>query len=217
VLVVPYGWMSGITGDVGVGGVVTHVDVPFRDVFKVLKVGAIGGIEVRNGHWLAAGDFLYVSLGDRKSVVIRGDTGSLEVAQQEVIAQPMAGYSIGNAQWAVDVMTGIRFWHMSALLRRDGLGARSPERSGGRGWVDALGAARFRMSPVHRLHIIAGGDGGAGASRGTWQAHAEVGVDVSSHAVVGAGYRDLSVNYNHRNVVFDTRTHGPALWASFAF
>ena len=215
--VTPYAWLSGVSGNVGVGPVAVHVDIPFADVLKVLKFAAMGTAEVRRGPWLGLADVVYVSLGDHKSVAIRGDTGSFELAQHELIVEPMAGYSVGNARWALDLLAGLRYWNLGATLNADAPRAGSSERSGSRSWADALGGARFRVIPARRLHFVAGADAGGGGSKGTWQAHALFGIDVSSSTVVGLAYRYLAVNYARDNFLFDTRTHGPAIGAIFNF
>jgi hypothetical protein len=216
VSVTPYAWLSGITGDVGVRDVAVHVDVPFADVLKVLKFAAMGTLEARHGPWLGSVDILYVSLGARRSMAIRGDTGSLELKQHETILQPMGGYTIGNAQWALDLLAGLRYWNLGVTLDTDRPRAAN-ERSGSRGWVDALGGARFRIVPASRVRVVLGADAGGGGSKGTWQAYTSVGVDVSSTVAVGVAYRYLDVNYDRDNVLFDTHTHGPAIGAIVRF
>jgi len=214
--VTPYIWLSGITGDVGVRNLAVHVNVPFADVLKVLKFAAIGGVEARRGPWLGSLDMLYVSLGAAKSVAIRGDTGSFSLKQRETILQPMAGYSIGDSRWALDLLAGVRYWNLGMTLDVDRPRAQN-ERSGSRGWVDALGGARFRMVATPHVHVVLGGDAGGGGSKGTWQAHGSVGYDVSSSVTVGLGYRYLDVNYDRDDVLFDTHTHGLAFGAMWRF
>jgi hypothetical protein len=215
-LVTPYGWLSGVSGNIGVRDVAVHVNVPFADILKVLKFAAMGGVEARRGPWLGSLDVFYVSLGDHRSVAFRGDTGSLELKQHETILQPMAGYSIGNSQWALDFLAGIRYWNIGVTLDVDRPRA-SNDRSGDRDWVDAIGGVRFRIVPASRVHVVVGGDAGGGGARSTWQGHATVGYDVSHMITVGAGYRYLDVNYDRGNVLFDTHTHGPAIGAMFRF
>ena len=210
--VTPYAWLSGLTGAIGVRDVAVHVSVPFADVLNVLKFAAMGSVEAHRGPWLGSVDMIFVSLGAQRSVAIRGDTGSFDLKQHQTILQPMGGYSIGNAQWALDLLAGVRYWNLGVTLDTDRPGAVN-ERSGSRGWIDALGGARFRVVPAPRLHAELGGDAGGGGSKSTWQAHAAAGVDVSSIVTVGVEYRYLDVNYDRDNLLFDTRTHGPAIGA----
>jgi len=215
--VTPYAWLSGLTGDVGARDVAVHVDASFADVVKALKFAASATAEARRGPWLGSVDALYVSVGGERSVAIRGDTGSFALTQHQTMIQPTAGYSVaGNAQWALDLLAGARYWNLGVTLDVDRPRA-SNERSGSRAWVDAVVGARFRMTPAPRVHIVVGGDAGGGGSKSTWQVHGSAGYDVWSVVTVGVAYRSLDVNYDRDNLLFDTRTHGPLIGATFRF
>jgi hypothetical protein len=211
----PYAWLSGLSGTVGVGPVASEVDLSPSDVIDKLHFGIMGSGEARKGQWLVAVDGIYASLGAEKVFAVRGDTGSLALTQRETIIQPVAGYTIGDGTWSVDFLGGVRYWHLSASLDVDLTRRPSNEHAGSRQWVDATGGFRFRWLPYEKVRFVAGGDGGGGGSRDTWQAYSSLGYDAWSRWTLGFAYRVLAVNYNRSDFLFDTRTKGFILGATY--
>lgn len=205
----PYFWMSGLTGSVGVGRIATNVDLSFSDILDELDFAAMATGAYRRGHWVGYLDGLYVATSDGAAVAFRGDTGSFSLSQHETMLQPMGGYTIKGQTWAVDVLAGIRYWKLKTTLDFD-----RPRRTTtsshtvNMDWVDAIGGAAFHWSANDKLHFIAGGDAGGGGSDGTWQAYASGNYDVWKKVSLGAGYRALSVDYDHDDKLFDTKTKG---------
>ena len=212
--VTPYGWLTSLNGRVGVGPVATNVDLSFHDILKSLKFGIMGYAQARHGPWFAGFDGIYASLGNNAVIAFRGDTGSLELKQKETIIQPVGGYTIGNQKWAVDFLGGFRYWDLSTTIDVDVTRRPTNPHTISQSWVDATVGARFRATPYKKVHIIVGGDGGAGGSDGTWNFYGTAGYDVWSKVALGLGYRYLSVNYESDRFLFDTRTKGLALGAS---
>ena len=214
--ITPYAWLSGLSGRVGVGRVATNVDLSVRDVLSSLKFGAMATAEVRHGPWVILTDGVYASTGNSSVIAFRGDTGAFTLAQKQVIVQPAAGYTVGNDVVAIDGLLGARYWYLGMDLGVDR--TRRPtttERSGSRQWVDATGGARIRWTPSPNVHLTAGADGGAGGSRSTWQAYGSFGVDPWDMVTIGLGYRVLSVDYDHADFLFDTRSAGVVIGALF--
>jgi hypothetical protein len=214
--ITPYAWLSGLTGRVGVGRVATNVDLSVGDVLSSLKFAAMATTEARHGSWVLLTDGVYASTENGAAIAFRGDTGAFTLAQRQVIVQPTAGYTVGNDVVAIDGLLGARYWYLGMDLGVDR--TRRPtttERSDSRQWVDATAGARIRWSPSSNIHVTAGGDGGAGGSQSTWQAYGSFGVDPWEMVTIGLGYRVLSVNYDHADFLFDTRTSGATLGAIF--
>jgi hypothetical protein len=213
--VTPYAWLSGLSGTVGVGRVASSVDLSPNDVIKMLKFGFMAAGEARKDNWVIAADAIYASLGAGETVAIRGDTGRLEFSQRETIIQPSVGYTLGNHTWSVDVLAGVRYWNLSSTLDVDRTRRPSNERSGSVQWVDATGGFRFRWLPYEKVRFAAAADGGGGGSRDTWQLSSALGYDAWSRWTLGVAYRVLAVNYDRNDFLFDTRTKGFALGATY--
>lgn len=215
--ITPYLWLTGLNGTVGVGRVESKVDLSAGDVLDMLEFGIMGSAEARKGPWMMAFDGIYAKLGAGRVVAIRGDTGAFDLTQHETIIQTMGGYTIAQETWAVDFMGGFRYWNLSTSLDVDRTRRPSNERSGSRQWVDATGGARLRWIPYEKVRFVLGGDAGGGGSRDTWQAYSTLGYDFWRKWTLGVGYRVLGVDYDHDNFVFDTRTKGFLLGATYRF
>ena len=215
--VTPYAWLSGLSGSVGVGPVVSNVDLGVGDILDMLKFGIMGSAEARRGPWVIAADAVYANLGIGQVFAIRGDTGRLELSQSETIIQPVGGYTIGRDGWAFDLLGGFRYWNLSASLDVDRTRRPSNEHSGSRSWVDATGGFRFRWVPIPTMRFAAAADAGGGGSRSSWQWSTSLGVDPWSRWTLGLAYRWLAVDYDHRNFLFDTDTKGFIVGATYRF
>jgi hypothetical protein len=212
--VTPYMWLTGLVGDVGVGRLSSSVDLSPSDILHKLEFGIMGEAEARKGQYLIAVDAIYAKLGDARAFAIRGDTGGLALTQHETIIQPVGGYTIGDSTWSVDFLLGMRYWNLSTSL--DVTGTRlSNERSMTQQWVDATGGFRFHWMPIEKFRFVAAGDGGGGGSRDTWQAYSSLGYDVSTRWSAALAYRVLAVDYDRNNFLFDTRTKGFVVGATY--
>jgi hypothetical protein len=211
----PYVWLTGLNGTVGVGPLASSVDLSATDVFRMLKWGIMGAGEGRKGAYVVAGDVIHASLGAGRSIAIRGDTGSLEFSLNETIVQPVAGYAFGDSTLGVDVLAGVRYWNLSPTLDVDRTKRASNERSSTQQWVDATGGFRFRWVPAERMRFTAAADGGGGGARDTWQVSSSLGYDAWSKWTLGIAYRVLAVDYDRNGFLFDTRTEGFVVGATW--
>lgn len=211
----PYVWAIGLDGDVGIGPVSSSVNLSPNDILNALDFGLMGRAEARKHSYVLALDGIYAKLGDSKVLAIRGDTGALELTQRITMLDPMGGYTIGDGTWTADLLLGMRYWNLSSSLDVDRTRRPSNERSMTEQWVDATGGVRLNWSPIEKLRVVAGGDGGAGGSKDTWQAYGSLNYDAWSRWSLGAGYRALAVNYDRNDFLFDTRLKGFEVVATY--
>ena len=214
-VVTPYAWLTALSGTVGVGPVTSNVDLSAGDVLDLLKFGIMGTAEGRKGPWVVGVDAIYANLGTGRAFAIRGDTGSLEFTQRETIIHPAGGLTFGDDMWGVDVLFGARYWNLSSTLDVDRTRRPSNERSASRQWVDATGGFRFRLLPYERVRFMAAADGGGGGANSTWQVASSLGYDAWSKWTLGVAYRVLAVDYDQDDFVFDTRTEGFVIGATY--
>jgi hypothetical protein len=213
----PYFWASDVTGKVGIGPIETNVDVSFRDIVHVLKFGLMGYGEARYRSYVFGLDAIYSSVGNGRTVAFRGDTGSFALGQKETILNPTFGYQFHHGSWNIEPMLGLWYWHLSATLDVDRPNGTSHERSGGRDWIDVTPGARVDWIPRKRIRLLAAGDVGGGGSRNTWQLCGTVGWDAASWWTLAAGYRSLSIDYDHDNLLMNTNMKGPMITSAFRF
>lgn len=211
----PYVWAIGLHGDVGVGPVSSNVDLSSADILRALEFGLMGRAEARKQSYALAFDGIYAKLGGARAFAIRGDTGGLELTQRMTMLNPTGGYTIGDGTWTADLLLGMRYWNLSTSLNVDRTRRPSNERSNTEQWVDAVGGARVNWEPMDKLRVVAGGDGGAGGARDTWQAYGNLNYDAWTRWSLGAGYRALAVNYDRNNFLFDTRLRGFEVVATY--
>lgn len=215
--VAPYFWYAGLTGDVGVGTLATHVDLSPSDVIDRLKFGVMIYGEARVQRYVFGLDGLYINLGGSKAVAIRGDTGSFALDQKETMFQPSAGVTFGDSVSGFDVLASIRYWHLSTTLTASGPRGNSVSRNDTQSWVDALIGARYRYTFIPKYHVVVGGDAGGGGARSTWQAYGYASADALYWLTVDLGYRAIGVDYDKPSLLFDATTHGAFIALAFKF
>ena len=59
-----YGWLTGLDGDMGIDGHMTHLDASFSEIFDHIDMAAAMQLELRNGRWGFIADGFYCTLSD---------------------------------------------------------------------------------------------------------------------------------------------------------
>jgi hypothetical protein len=215
--ITPYAWMAGLDGQVGVRNVAGDVDIGFSDILRKLRFAAMAYGEARRGPYVLGMDALYVSLEDGHGTAFRGGSGSVNLAQKQLVLQPLAGYTLGDQLWGVDFVVGARYWNLNADLDVESSRRPESERSDTRSWVDAIGGLRFHLMPIGDVRFTGSVDGGGGGARSTWQGYASLGLDLTASWTAALAYRSLAVDYDHNNFLYNTTTRGVALVVTYRF
>src|SRR5918995_6886904 len=84
----PHLWASGLTGNVGVGGLITEVSLSFSDIMDQMDIGVMGLLEARRNPWVLRADVFFVNLGD--------EADPITVSQEQLMLQPEVGRTIAN-------------------------------------------------------------------------------------------------------------------------
>ena len=217
-IVAPYGWMSGIKGETGVRDLSADVDVSFGDLLDNLKFAAMGTFEVGYDRWLGVIDAMYTSVQIDRTASLGPGQQDLTAKTKMLIAEAFGGYSIVPASdLVVDILAGARIWSVEASLNVAGSNA-SAERSRNPTWTDAVIGARLRWAAAQRWDVSAGGDGGGGGprgSKGTAQAYATAGYDLSELWQVFGSYRYLYLNYARNEYFFKGHLGGPLIGVAY--
>ena len=215
----PYLWIAGISGNAGIGNLSVNVDSGITDTNVHLSFGFMGTLEARKNRFIIITDFQYSNLGTDHPTpgpLFTSATASFKT----FILDPEVGYRIAentDKGTSVDVVGGFRYWHLNSELTftAGALPAISASRS--RGWVDAVGGIRGRARLSKRLFVIGKADLGGGGSKFTYQLFGGMGLLMGKRFALIGGYRDLSVDYNKDNFLFDVALHGPILGLSIRF
>lgn len=214
---VPYLWASGIDGQVGVLNRTADFDASFRNVLDHLHFAAMSMADVNRNHFVAFADAIYTDV--RGSRATPGPLfSSVNPEQRLFILTPAAGYRfVITDDASLDVIAGIRVWHTRSELQfQPGLlPAVDVEES--RGWVDAIGGARTRITLPNNWYVNAYGDFGGGGSNFTYQLLATLGIDFHRRYAVNLGYRYLSVDFTKNTFILGTALKGPIVGFTFKF
>jgi len=213
----PYLWIAGVSGQGGVGALTVKLDSGITDDNVHLNFGFMGTFEARRNKLSVVADLQYSNLGTEHPTP--GPLFSTASADfKTFVLDPEVGYRIAaNPEKGrfVDVLGGVRYWHLRADLNFDAglLSARSA--TGSKDWADGVIGVRGRAALSKKVFLLGKADIGGGGSKFTYQLFGGVGIGVGKRTSLIGGYRDLHVNYDKDNFLFDASLAGPILGVSF--
>jgi opacity protein-like surface antigen len=183
------GWISGVSGDTGVKGVVSNIDVGFEELFKHLThVPLVLSLDIRYRRWEFFADGEYIEVGDSATLpglLFTNANFHLKTGW----AEGFVGYRLINCDKAtLSLFAGARYTYMGGdlsifdngdarlvILRRL-LGIRKKlDFSNSTGWVDPVLGARGKVKIWKATSLYAEGDvGGFEANSGSaFEVHRE--------------------------------------------
>ena len=215
----PYIWIAGVNGRAGLGKLVVDVDAGITDENVDLNFGFMGTFEARKNRFVILTDLQYSNLGTDRATP--GPLfSSAEADFKTFVLDPKIGYRIiDNREKGafVDVLGGIRYWHIKTDLTLNAGLVSSVTASRSRSWVDGAVGLRGKAHLTPRVFLTGEADLGGGGSNFTYQLFGGVGFLVGKRYALIAGYRDLDVNYNKDGFLFDNALHGPILGFGIKF
>ena len=215
----PYFWLASLHGTGGVGNQTTQVDESFSDIFHSLKFALMGVFEARKGRLVSLTDMEYVSIRDDKATP-GPFFSNVDAGFKTFIFDQEVGYRLYDdpAKGAsVDVLGGIRVWHVSTDLDFGAGILPATQIQGSRNWVDGVVGLRGKMALSPKLFVTGKFDLGGGGSKFTWQFFGGGGYNVKPNIALILGYRVLDVDYNKNNFVYDMNQRGPIMGLGFKF
>jgi hypothetical protein len=141
-----------------------------------------------------------------------------DVTDKLLIFTPEAGYRLAGSESSfVDVLGGIRFWHVNGDLKFEPGILSGIEVSDSRNWVDGIFALRGKKRLSEKWSLSGYGDIGGGGSNLTYQLVGAAGANLGSRYTVLLGYRHLHVAYNKDRFLFDSGMGGPIFGFAIKF
>ena len=213
------GWLSGLSGDIGVRGVVTDPDISFGDILNNLDMMLAGSIYARYHRWEFSADGLYLRVS--KDAQLRGLLfGAAHVAIKDAFSEQFIGYRLINCdQGFLSAFAGARWNYESGDFRL--LGARLAGRraSGSVSWVDPVIGSSGRAHLWKPVSFWAKGDiGGFGAASDlTWQVQGGLEIQVTRWLYSNIGWRYLKNDYESGGFTNKTELNGPYIETGFSF
>ena len=215
----PYFWLASLHGTGGVGNRTAEVDMSFGDIFGSLKFALMGVFEARKGKFMLLTDMEYVHIEDDKATP--GPLFSDVNAKFKVfIFDPEVGYRLyenPDSGSSVDVLGGIRVWHVSTELDFGAGILPATQLQGSRNWVDAIVGLRGKAAVSEKIFVTGKADLGGGGSQFTWQLFGGLGYSITPKIALIGGYRVLDVDYDKNNFIYDMNQRGPILGIGFKF
>ena len=102
------GWMAGVDGTVGVDGMNSHIDTPFKGLVNKIDMAWATRAELSNGRFGVLGELTYTSLSD--SVGVGGPLRKLDVRGDEYLADfALRWRLIESERGLLDVLAGVRY------------------------------------------------------------------------------------------------------------
>ena len=202
-----YVFLPGLTGTVGIGPIDVDLNTP-SDAIWHINFAAMGGIRAGYGAWALTAEVLYGDLGWTR--------GEFNGSVRELIFEPTLSYRV--YPW-LEPLAGIRY----DSLGGDVGGPFGQSHAVTQGWVDPIVGVNLRFPLSESVSLDVRGDiGGFGVgSKLTWQVFPYVRWRVAKAVALQAGYRVLSIDYEHgsglERVRYDIIELGPQLGGAFPF
>lgn len=214
-----YGWLTDISGDIGVRGYKAPIDVGMDDILDNLDFSYMSYNEIGYKKWSAGLDVVYAKLSDDSTFAVGPLSGDASIELEQAFITGRLQYrAVDNGALKLDVFTGLRWnyydvdFHVNSNIGDRGI-------SGGEDWLDVIVGARAVAQLGGNWFFHSMGDiGGFGAESDlTWQAVAGIGYQFTPRISGVVGYRAMGVDYDKGGFLVDTVSHGPALGLSFSF
>jgi hypothetical protein len=207
----PYLWGSGFKGKVGIENRSADVDASFMDILRELNFAFTGSLEAEREKFVTVTDLIYMNLSDEHATPEPLFSG-VDAIQKSFILTPEAGYRVVDSDAVfLDILGGIRWWHVKGELRFEPGRLRGIDISRSRNWVDGIFGLRAKTDLSPTWYLTGYGDIGGGGSNLTYQILGVAGANIGSRYALVFGYRYLNVAYNKDEFLFDTGMRGPII------
>ena len=211
--------MAGLHGDVGGPDRTVTIDAGFSDLARTLKFAFMGVFEAHKGNWALQTDVEFVNIGDDRATP--GPLfSSAEAKIKTFVFTPEAGYKFYNNRKRssfVQVLGGVRVWNIRSDLTLAPGALPTIQTNDSRTWIDGVVGLRGKAALTKKVFFLGRFDVGGGSSKFTYQLFGGLGYNFNKRVAVIFGYRDLDVNYDKSDFVFDMSQRGPIVGLGFKF
>jgi hypothetical protein len=209
-------------GTVGIGGLRTPVDASLGDILGKTNFIYEGAVDVRKRRFGLLTDVNYLNLGSSQTFESPSLFGGTNVDAQLFVFDPeFYVRAVGTERASLDLMVGLRYWHLSDEI--EFLPGRAAGRTlnGGDDWVDPVlgGRILLHLDDANKWAFPIKGDvGGFGAgSELTWQVLGGMSCTFKDRYRVVLGYRALAVDRRKGDSILDLTFNGPMMGFAIDF
>lgn len=205
---IPYGWSTGINGNVTIDGTTRRVEASASDLADIRDTGVSFVFTARKDNWGFLLDNVWASYSDNPAPDERLQTDVW-------LLDGNVSTSLGGSG-PLELLAGFRYYNIDSSLRNTTSNTTISERES---WVDPLIGAQFLIDLGKKWTAVLKGDVG-GFNVGSDSAYnfaAGVGWRVAKPISLWAGYRYLDIDYNNNDFALDIALSGFSLGFGFHF
>jgi len=204
---------------VAIGNRTAQVSSSITDTSVHINFAFMGAFEAHRNKLTILTDLQFSNLGTDNATPGPGFS-AVETKTKTFILDPEVGYRFSEDKAKgrfVEVLGGIRFWHLNEQLNFTAGTLPAQQVSGSRDWVDAVIGLRGKAALNKKWFVTGKMDVGGGGAKFTYQLFGGVGVMVSKKIALIGGFRDLYVNKSSNDFTFKMSLHGPVFGLGFKF
>lgn len=237
--VIPYLWMMGLNGKVGVKGRTADMNVSFSDIIKNLDFAAEVHIEAWRDRFGFFIDATYSKISLTDNVKLRQDrTLNIKNVSQFFLGEFGGFYRAGtwplgtgsnqsktNTSLTLDLIGGGRYWWLEDEIDLRGPLGQNPQFSGSESWFDFIVGGRANLA-INKFFVQIrtdiGGFGLGFSSDISWNIVGYIGYELPWYKITPIiGYRALYDKYSNgsgdNRFLWDAWMYGPQLGVAFQF
>ncbi|HEX3475086.1 MAG TPA: hypothetical protein VHT91_08595 [Kofleriaceae bacterium] len=195
----PYLWASSVNANVSLGGSVSAgADIGFIPLVQHARYGAEVLGEIRHGRFALYGDLMYGSEAVNGSTSVASLMVTLSGNASSLLVDGAVGYELigdEDSVFSLEARAGIRYQRteVNGQLAVEGFTLQSPDAVDD--GSDAIAGTRAVLRPARWVFLSGVFDIGVfGSSDRTWSASADVNLRASSHFLISAGWRTLTMD-----------------------
>lgn len=241
----PYGWLSGVDGNITLKGNTTHVHIPFKDIFKNLDFAGEVHLEANKGRWTfmidptylklskdikkslsktinvpANGEAVVTAIGTLTSATTLIDLGAFYRLFSTPDNKPYVSFELLGGARYLGLNNSLEYNRYLNVNIDDQTFAqlRSFDASTNDQMISPIIGARIKFNPTPNAHLWLRGDGGGfGIDHVTRTLSGIVGFayTVHRHIDLGIAYRVLEIAFHKTNSSGDIVMYGPMIGISF--
>ncbi len=208
--IVPYFWMAGMKGTVGVRGLGSEVGVRFTDLVENLDFGAMALARLRLKRWTITADANYMKLSADAETPGLPFSGS-HIDSQFLMGSLTLGYAMTmEDRGLAEFFAGARAWSIDTDVDFDAGTLPATSLSQKETWVDPIVGANFQytLGKSWYLHAVTDVGGFGVSSFLTGQVLLGASWRLSDHWRITAGYRYLADDFEDGNFRWKVAQHG---------
>jgi len=239
--IIPYLWMMGINGKVGVKGRTVDADVSFSEIFENLDFAAEVHMEAWRDRFGFFIDATYSKISLTKNVTLRQDRSlNIKNVSQFFLGEFGGFYRVGtwplgtgagknesktNTSLTLDLIGGGRYWWLEDEIDLRGPLGQNPQFSGSQDWFDFIVGGRVNLA-INKFFVQVRSDiGGFGlgfSSDISWNIAGYIGYELPWYKITPIiGYRALYDKYSdgsgNNRFLWDAWMYGPQIGIGFQF